>query len=456
MKKFVLISGLVLVGLSILVLSGIYVFNHLPISVECINCSDQGEVGPRGSMIFEFSRSVQPDLIESSWKTIPEIAGHFEWIDSKHVRWKSNAPLLPSQSLRAVISAGIASEKGEKIRKDAVWDLVVRQPNVLVLAATDGTGQEIFMLDPESSDHEMQQLTFTQGQIMDFTTSQDGEFIVFSSANDVSGYDLWVVNRDGSDFHKIMECAQDRCSSASISPTGEEIAYIREISHSDKSNGPSSSEVWLFSLADNSTEPLLEDSRNSGFSPNWSPDGVWLSFWNEDLAQILMTNMSSGQVLSLDSSNGNTGCWSENSRILYYPDLSFNQAEFRNVIQQVDLDEGTIRTIIGTKYDEEWLSYDNPACNPINTLISVTVQPNIKIPGRTLSVIDVETGEKFSIIDDLTSIPGYISWSPAGDQLLFQLTSFDQDQDASIWIWDKQSNLVSKLVDNAQSPMWLP
>ena len=456
MKRIASIVSLVLAGLFILVFTGVYVFNHLPVRIECINCEDQSEIGPQGLMVFEFSRPVQPELIESSWLTEPEIEGSFEWPDNKHMRWKAESAIAPSQSLHVTIAAGVVTEKGEKIRKDATWDFIVRDPKVLVLASTDGIGQEIFMLDNDKASQEMQQLTYTQGQVIDFTTSEDGELIVFSAGNDASGYDLWIVNRDGSDFHKIMMCDQDRCSSASISPSGQEIAYIREVARKDKPDETLKSEVWLLSLADSTSEPLLDDSRNAGFSPSWSPDGIWLSFWNNNLDQILMTNRSSGQVLALDSTNGNTGCWSINSRILYYPDLNFIRAEFRNVIQQADLDEGTIQTIFGTQYEDEWLSYDNPACNPIDNSIAVTIQPNIKIPGKKLSVIDVETNEKKLIIDDLTSIPGYISWSPAGDQLLFQLSAFDQTQTNSIWIWNKNNDQINKLVDNAKSPIWLP
>ena len=90
-----------------MVFTGVYVFNHLPVRIECINCEDQSEIGPQGLMVFEFSRPVQPELIESSWLTEPEIEGSFEWPDNKHMRWKAESAIAPSQSLRVTIAAGV-------------------------------------------------------------------------------------------------------------------------------------------------------------------------------------------------------------------------------------------------------------------------------------------------------------------------------------------------------------
>ena len=455
MKKIIFVACIVIAVIFIFLTAGIYLFNHQPVSVDCTNCDDQGQVSPFGAMVFEFSRDVQPTLVESSWYTKPEISGYLEWIDSEHVRWKSENPVPSTQSFHFSFNAVTFGAKGEKLRNETSWELEVREPEILILATESGYGQEIYRTEGHTGP-DFIQLTFTQGSVIDYSASTDGEIIVFSSMSDNGGYDLWQVKRDGSDTHKILDCENARCSSATLSPSGQQVAYIRETTAEGYTETSLRSEVWLLTLASSETKPLLADSNNSGFNPTWSPDGKWLSFWNGNLEQIYIVNTENGQVLTLESSNGDTGCWSANSEYLYYPNLSFRQAEFHHVIQRADWNNGTIETILGGQNDSDWLSYDNPECNPISETIAVAIQPNIKIPGKEIAVIDVNSKEKSTVIKDLTKIPSYLSWSPSGDQLLFQMSSLDNDQNVSIWIWDQPSSELILLMENAHSPVWLP
>jgi dipeptidyl aminopeptidase/acylaminoacyl peptidase len=59
-----------------------------------------------------------------------------------------------------------------------------------------------------------------------------------------------------------------------LSPDGRRVAYVVQ-----RNDGPGrpASQVWLTTLSDGRTTPVLGDAGRSA-SPEWSPDGVWLAF----------------------------------------------------------------------------------------------------------------------------------------------------------------------------------
>ncbi len=124
---------------------------------------------------------------------------------------------------------------------------------------------------------------------------------------------------------------------------------------------------------------------------------------------------------------------------------------------KADIQAGTIQTTLGGNIAGEGLSYDTPACHPSQHILAASTQPNIKVPGKILSIFDLDSGAATPVMDDLTKIPGFYTWDPAGDHLLFQMSIVSKEKDDfEIWVWDKNTLENRIIAKGFWSPAWLP
>jgi hypothetical protein len=444
----------ILLGLSLL--GGVILFgDQKPIQITCEN-KDCSQISPWGSVSFSFSRAVDTDLTAKLWKIEPETEGRWEWQDERHATWYASAALPCNQTIQMTFRAGQIGINGEKLERDQSWQTAVREPLIVVVKNIGGQGQELFTIGIKDN-KQLNQLTYTDGKVFNFTPSPDGEQVIFALQNENHGMDFWIINRDGSDQRMLLDCGSDRCSTAAWSPVSQEIAYTRESAGLDPQGAKGAPRIWMLDLDSGETAPLFEDSQKIGYGPIWSPDGKWLSIWNGVEGGVQIINRQSGEITLLESANGDTGCWSADSAILYYANIVVGESAFHNVILKADIHQGTIETILGGNIEGEGLSYDNPACHPSENLVAASIQPNTKIPGKELTIFNLDTQESLPIMSDLTKFPSFYSWHPGGDYFLFQMSVVSKnEEDIEIWFWEKESGQPSLILTGARSPAWLP
>ena len=444
-------TALLVISATFCLLIIIILFSSLrPVNISCEN-TDCSLVNPWISISFEFSKAVDTNLVSQHWQTDPAIAGHWEWLDDRHATWQADDPLPSGQTVNLIFLAGPISEDGSELDKQQTWTVTVRDPQIITIQTINNSGQELFVTELNEN-AATEQITFTNGKIFNYAPAPDGERIIYSVENESGGMDLWLLNRDGSDNQKILDCASERCSTTSWSPVTLEVAYTR-----DNTSVDGDERIWLLNIDSGETAPLFDNTQKTGYGPKWSPDGKWLTYWNERESGIQIVERETGEIHLLESYNGDTGCWSPDSEILYYANTILGETAFHNVILKADIENGTIETIMGGNVDGSGLNYDNPECSTFNNLIAVCVQPNTNIPGKELSIIDMDTQDNISVINDLTRIPSFYSWTPSGEYLVFQLSEVKAaEEDIEIWIWDEENQRTQILLKGAKSPAWLP
>ena len=145
---------------------------------------------------------------------------------------------------------------------------------ILFTSGGSEADEEVYVMDADGSN--IVRLTNTPG---DSTSSwaadwsPDGEKIVFMSNRDGStlgsdGYDLYVMNADGSNVRKLTQ-ARGWDGVPAWSPDGEHIAFVSD--REDKENGG----IWL--IAPDGTGPRRLNDRPAS-RPAWSPDGKKIAF----------------------------------------------------------------------------------------------------------------------------------------------------------------------------------
>lgn len=100
--------------------------------------------------------------------------------------------------------------------------------------------------------------------------SPDGSMVLFSSNEDRQYNDIFVINADGSDRHRLLDWPDSHEWGATWSPDGKNIAFTTE------KDGNYQIYVTPFE-GDGEPVNLMQDDRFYTY-PDWSPDGQWLVF----------------------------------------------------------------------------------------------------------------------------------------------------------------------------------
>lgn len=123
----------------------------------------------------------------------------------------------------------------------------------------------------------LQQLTDSPERDIEPDWSPDGEQIVFSSGRDDPRHtQLYIMNADGSNQHRLMDFIEADQVGARWSPDGQWIVFY--------SNMPTDGMPWLqiYKVRSDGSELVkLSDTPSNDFMPDWSPDGSRLVFVSE-------------------------------------------------------------------------------------------------------------------------------------------------------------------------------
>jgi len=99
--------------------------------------------------------------------------------------------------------------------------------------------------------------------------SPDGNQITFAS--DRAGWDIYVMNADGSNQANITNSSEDHEYSPSWSPQGDEIVFISDADKDDHG--------WIYTISPHgSNRREVISGMGEAQDPEWSPDGSKIVF----------------------------------------------------------------------------------------------------------------------------------------------------------------------------------
>lgn len=163
---------------------------------------------------------------------------------------------------------------------------------------TTGGTTSLYTIRPDGSDNQ-RIVSMTGAMARKPTWSPDGRRIAFlleqsssnpSTVEGVNENEIWMVDADGSDAHRIDEITSENYpTSPAWSPDGRYLAFVRI--------GSGSSAVWILDLDTDEIEFLAEGSQ-----PAWAPDGKRMVVTSGDTLRVVA--VPSGEELSVISSEG--------------------------------------------------------------------------------------------------------------------------------------------------------
>ena len=431
------------------------------IQVKCLNDKNCQKVSPYISVIFQFSKNIDPEIIESAWFIDPYKPGRFIWMNNHTVKWTADHPYKPGEKVTIGFLATVLGNKETSAENELVWQTTIRQPAVL-LTSSNQNGQELFLLEPYTNKDRVQ-ITNTDGKILEYAGSHDGEKVVFTVLNSDGGADIWEWDRQLDKSFLLLSCGKNICESVSWSPNDTSIILTEQPVDQISITPNRLPQILILDVTSGEKNYLLPDRELFGYDPDWSPNGEWITYRIGLDQGIEAVNLINSGSFYLNSSSGNSGCWSSDSQKFFFSSLNDfddeNHAEMlSSSLLQADFSKKEILTIPYEEKDASGISYLNPVCHPQDDGFLVYVQPSMNIPGRALWWLSSSGERKAIISDDLSVVVSHAAWDTAGVSVLFSVSAFGSNsQGADLMVWERIHQEAPKLLaSDVFQPTWLP
>lgn len=438
-KTILAILGLVLLAIAFVILRGDRV------GAQIVATYPQGDqtISALGRVGITFKQPMNTKEVEARMKIEPDTPGNFTW--EGNTLW-----FVPQQAWRTDIdyhlqlTAGASSLDGRKVLQDRSVTFQVRPPEILYLSTQSN---HLDLASIPASGGSPRKLSAAGADVYDFAPSRDGEQVVYSVKNSAGGADLWLVNRDSSHNHLLINCAADECSQPAWSPDGKHLVYYRKVA---QSSNVSTTGVWTADPGTGQTDYIFP-----GANPSLSPDGNQLVTVDGTAGVIRILNIQTGKGVELQADTDILPAWLPDSSKMIYANLQAAGALTNVALFQVEVNTKQVSRLLDTIPSDADVSMPVIAPDGQNLLIGMRVIGGIS--SEQLYVMDIHGSHSQKItIDPMYNNASY-SWDPWGARAVFQQLQLGVSASApQVMVWDRRTGKTIKVVDNATLPQWLP
>ena len=333
--------------------------------------------------------------------------GRSNGLNSRTLQFVPTRPFELGTVYKLTLSPGNLTSTGRVLKNGQSWEFQVRDPLVAYLL-TDDNQSSIWAMDLK--DNPARRITPETIKVISFDTSFNGEFIIFTSANEQSGIDLWRVSRAGKDASILLDCGRDRCTTPIISPDGTRIAYSREAAGS----------APIFHLVLRASGYWICKADRTALSMQTS------KFWDMALhGRLIQQNLHPTMALQnrsvclilkdnqqyiFPSNTGGPITWSPDSTKLLFTDIEQKEDGLRTRVRIADLSLNDSSTLIGAK-DERDYSYHSLAWSPVEDSVVLGFRGGDDDPAQIFWLFDPGFLDGIIIADQ----PDYTYNSPRWD-----------------------------------------
>jgi Tol biopolymer transport system component len=403
-----------------------------------------------GKIGVTFNQPMDPASVEAHFSIDPHIEGEFS--QEQNTFWFTpNQKLDLGQIYQASITPGVQAQNGRKLRTPIEWQITARAVDLLYLVL--GTeGGDLWHYDFATG--QTFAITATEQTVIDFKPSPSGDRIAYVQYNPQGGTDLWSVERDGTNPEMLLDCGKDQCGQLAWSVDGERIAYTRE-AWDDPSERYLPSRVWTVNIRNGASAPLYRQEEAYGQSPSFSPDGKRLATYSSLQNAIRILELETSQESAIPTLYPGVGSWSPDGKEMLFIDLVPSVLEPNVALFIVNFSDKVVRNALGDFVPN--LDYDLPQWSPDGKWIAYGVRPVGTAVNKSLWVAELDGGTSIAITDDPAATFTNYRWDPWGERLVFQRFQLSGGSSStSLWLWERSTGQIRRLVENGARPEWLP
>jgi TolB protein len=297
-------------------------------------------------------------------------------------------------------------------------------------------------------------ITDTGGRVFDYAVSPDGREIVYSAVNELKGLDLWAVSTVGGKAHRLLDCGADRCSGPVYDPSGLKIAYSRRSkAENPAGNAPGLGRIWILTLQDGLTQPLVANAAVTGQDVSWSPDGLRLAFYDPLVGAIRIHPLQDGNDLVLPVLLEKSGGWTPDGKKMIFADYALGQERPVGVLSEVDLASGQVSPAFP---DLALVDFGSPVFDRNGAWMAVGGQAEGEGSARSIWVVRLDGTDKLRVTMDPQALQAAYHWDPSGSSLVYQEYKLgDSSSHPAVFVWDLKTQRAHLVAENAALPDWI-
>ena len=411
---------------------------------------ETGIISAYGWAGVTFTQHMVHDTVEAAFTISPDNTGEIYW--ENNTLWFRPSQAFEQATLyQANLNGDLKTTDGQTIAVNLTWDFSMREPELIYYVRKGDLG-EIWRCASDGS--QSLQLSFTNGNVFDFSPDRSGSWIAFTVQKQSGGQALWIMDRDGEEQQLLVDCGQDNCQESAWAMDQSWIAYTRE-RFLQETSGYQPAQVWEVEIQSGVTSPLNQDDRIFGHSPSFSPDGTKLAIYDTIQQAIRVVDLQTLQETLIPRTLPGTGDWSsDSSQILFTDEVPAVLEPFID-LYIADVSTGEVTTAYPNPTTDT--DFSQPRWSPGGEWIAVSLRPVNGPVNKMLWVTNLNGNRNITITKDQSATFSSYEWDPWGNKLVYQRLGLgSSDAEGSIWIWDWQTRESVMIIGNASSPKWLP
>jgi Tol biopolymer transport system component len=342
-------------------------------------------------------------------------------------------------------------KSGLRLRKENVWEISVRESQVVYLASVD---QKVQLWVVGMDGRAPRQLTKFDKTIFDFDVAPDGEYLVLSGINEKQGSDLWYLDRSGLSLRLLLDCGADRCTTPAVSPDSQQVAYTRESAPLNAAMPYGAPRTWVLNVQSGEDHALYSDPQVIGYGPGWSPDGKRITSFDGIQDLLLVVAPESGERVTLPNNVGGPLSWSADGSRLLFTNVEPGINGLRTVVKMADFSTGEVTDVIGAR-DERDYQYGALAWSPTSDQVVLGLQSDANNPSESLLLMDLGLTAGQAVANEPDVSYHAPRWNLWGTALLFQQFRLKGSYAPEIALW-MPGFPGPRVLAQGLSPHWLP
>jgi hypothetical protein len=277
--------------------------------------------------------------------------------------------------------------------------------------------------------------------IQDYTAAGGASAIYFIQRTNSTSASVWVSDNPKKTPQRLMDCSNSLCADIAINTTSGILAF------SDFEDEP---RLKLFDLELREMKNLLFNATDLEFSP----DGKYLGFFDRNTNQLVILNVLSGEVITVDSQEGLTGGWSSDSQQFLYGAMTFQDETPGVNVFSLNIQNGLSELLNADTGN--FIEYYQPRFfKSTENLIAAVRDPSIGF-NKQLWVVNREGNLVTQITSDFLFDHSAFQLDRKQARILFQrFSSGTPNSQPEIWMIDLESNELMLVARNATNPQWV-
>jgi len=274
----------------------------------------------------------------------------------------------------------------------------------------------------------------------EYCLSENREAIIYSTANNSDGADIWRADRNGENQTRIFSCEECFCNNIIANSNGEVLFFSRLSTNSS---------LIQYDI-DRGEETIIEHGNIDLI--DLSPNGQYLRYHISDSQLLRVLDLKNLElILSFKVDVDLIGNWSSNSSNFLLGLRNYDDKLMISALTEIDIgsleEEILFELPAGTEYFRATYFSDE----------SILVLARTGLKNNTKQILEIDRSG--NILSDITHSPVYdhsgFTWDPVSERLAFQRYDVNSSRSApEIWEWEKKSGFLQKIAENAVLPDW--